>query len=84
MLKPAPPNRRRFLKATAAVVALSGFPTIIPASALGRDGMLSPSNRTTLAVIGTGNQGFNDIRSFLGDERVAGRFTRMGDSPGVV
>lgn len=69
MLKPAPANRRRFLKATAAVAAFSGFPTIIPASALGRDGKPSPSNRITLAVIGTGNQGFNDIRSFLGDER---------------
>lgn len=70
MLQPAPANRRRFLKTTAAVAALSGFPTIIPASALGRDGKPSPSNRITLAVIGTGNQGFNDIRSFLGDERV--------------
>jgi len=28
------------------------------------------NGRVTLGVIGTGNQGFNDIRGFLGDERV--------------
>lgn len=63
-------SRRRFLQTSAAVAAIAGFPTIIPASALGRDGKLSPSNRVTLAMIGTGNQGFNDLRSFLADERV--------------
>ena len=63
-------DRRNFLKSTAAAAALSGFPTIVPASALGRDGKVSPSNRITLAMIGTGNQGFNDLRSFFGDERV--------------
>jgi predicted dehydrogenase len=63
-------SRRNFLKTTAAATALAGFPTIIPASALGRDGKPSPSNRITLGVIGTGNQGFNDIRGFLGDDRV--------------
>ena len=46
------------------------FPTIIPASALGLSGRTAPSNRITLAVIGTGNQGFNDIKSFLRDDRV--------------
>ena len=46
------------------------FPTIVPASALGRGGRVAPSNRITLGVIGTGNQGFNDINSFLKDERV--------------
>ena len=38
--------------------------------ALGLAGRPAPSNRVTVGVIGTGNQGFNDIRSFLGDERV--------------
>jgi predicted dehydrogenase len=46
------------------------FPTIVPGRALGLSGMIAPSARVTLAVIGTGNQGFNDIRSFLDDERV--------------
>ncbi len=31
---------------------------------------MAPSNRIALAVIGTGNQGFNDIASFLKDDRV--------------
>jgi predicted dehydrogenase len=46
------------------------FPSIVPASALGLGGKVAPSNRVTIGVIGTGNQGFNDIRSFLKDERV--------------
>jgi len=46
------------------------FPVIVPDSALGLSGKVAPSNRVTLGVIGTGNQGFNDIRSFLKDERV--------------
>ena len=46
------------------------FPTIVPASALGLGGRVAPSNRVTVAVIGTGNQGSNDINSFLSDERV--------------
>ena len=63
-------NRRRFLQGTAVGLGAIGFPTVVPASALGRDGKTAPSNRITLGIIGTGNQGLNDIRSFLGDERV--------------
>ncbi len=62
-------SRRQFLKTTAVTAAAFGFPTIIPASALGR-GQVAPSNRVNVAMIGTGNQGFNDLRSFLPDERV--------------
>ena len=64
-------SRRAFLGRTAgASAAAFAFPTIIPGSALGMSGRPAPSNRITVAVIGTGNQGFNDIRSFLGDDRV--------------
>jgi predicted dehydrogenase len=64
-------SRRTFLGQTAVASAAGvAFPTIIPASALGRSGRPAPSNRITLAVIGTGNQGFNDIKSFLLDDRV--------------
>ena len=52
------------------MAAALAFPTIVPASALGLGGRVVPSNRVTVAVIGTGNQGFNDIKSFLHDERV--------------
>src|SRR5262245_1246945 len=59
-------SRRDFLKQSAALAA----PLIIPASALGTDDKPAPSERITLGVIGTGNQGFNDTRAFLGDNRV--------------
>ena len=55
-------HRRKFLKTLA--------PAIIPASALGLNGAVSPGNRISLAIIGTGNQGFNDLKAYLRDERV--------------
>jgi predicted dehydrogenase len=65
------PSRRGFLNATLQGMAAGfAFPAIVPDSALGLSGKVAPSNRVMLAVIGTGNQGFNDIRSFLKDERV--------------
>jgi hypothetical protein len=63
-------HRREFIKTSASAVSLASLPTIIPASALGRAGRPAPSNRITMAVIGTGNQGFNDMLNFLDDERV--------------
>ena len=53
-------KRRHFLLA----------PAIIPGTALGLNGAVAPSNRTTVAIIGTGNQGFNDMKAYLRDERV--------------
>ena len=53
-------TRRKFLK-TAAVAAI-GMPTIIPASALGRDGNVAPSNRLVLGGIGL-------LRTRKGSER---------------
>jgi predicted dehydrogenase len=75
MNQPAGPasgrSRRAFLRETVQASAAGlAFPTIIPGSALGLSGGVAPSNRVTVAIIGTGNQGFNDIRSFLVDERV--------------
>lgn len=51
-------SRRAFLKNSATACALLGFPTIIPASALGRDGTVAPSSRITLGHIGCGKMGF--------------------------
>ena len=56
-------NRRAFLQAAA-------VPQIVPAAALGKEGKVSPNNRVTMAVIGTGNQGTNDLFGLLRDERV--------------
>jgi predicted dehydrogenase len=67
----AAPSRRDFLTHTAGAVAAGfAFPTVIPSSALGLSGRPAPSEQITLGVIGTGNQGFNDINSFLRDDRV--------------
>ncbi len=62
-------SRRHFLQQCAAGVSL-GFPTIIPSSALGKDGAVAPSNRTTLALIGCGGRGTEVVKNFLHDERV--------------
>ena len=63
-------RRRDFVKTTATVAGLATIPSIIPASALGRTGRPAPSDRITMGVIGTGNQGFNDMNGFLRDDRV--------------
>ncbi|WP_277485506.1 Gfo/Idh/MocA family protein [Catalinimonas alkaloidigena] len=64
-------SRRKFIKkAGAAISTAFAFPTIIPASALGRNGYVPPSDRINLAFIGAGNQAGNDVKSFLEDERV--------------
>ena len=64
-------SRRGFLRTVGRAAAAGvAAPMIVPASALGRGGAVAPSERITLGVIGTGNQGFNDLRSFLRDERV--------------
>lgn len=71
-------NRRQFLKraastAGAAVVA----PTIIPASALGLQGTVSPSERVVVGGIGIGNRGMYDLGCFLEQKDV--QFTAVCD-----
>src|SRR6476659_2931104 len=55
-------SRRRFLAAAGAAIAA---PTIIPASALGKDGRPSPSNRITMGIVGWGMMGPGNTKSFL-------------------
>ena len=59
-------SRRRFLQTSAAAL---GFPTIIPASALGRDGRPAPSERITLGAIGWGTIAGDWTPSFLNNEK---------------
>ncbi|HUU17775.1 MAG TPA: Gfo/Idh/MocA family oxidoreductase [Sedimentisphaerales bacterium] len=64
-------TRRAFLKkAAGAAGSAAAFPYIVSSSALGNAGSVAPSNRIVMGCIGTGNQGINDLRSFLRDERV--------------
>src|SRR6266853_6057102 len=51
-------SRRQFLKrSTTAVASAIAAPYIIPASALGRNGLVAPSERITMGFIGVGTQG---------------------------
>jgi predicted dehydrogenase len=59
-------QRRRFLKTTlSAAGAAVMAPTIIPSSALGRDGAVAPSERIIVGGIGIGNRGTYDLGCFL-------------------
>jgi len=49
--------RRDFLKTSLGAAGLLGFPTIIPATALGKGGKLAPSERITVGMIGCGGRG---------------------------
>ena len=59
-------NRRMFLrKATSATLATTSLSYIVPASAMGKDGRVPPSNRITMGFIGVGGMGTNNMRAFL-------------------
>ncbi|MBM3291009.1 MAG: twin-arginine translocation signal domain-containing protein, partial [Candidatus Hydrogenedentes bacterium] len=58
-------GRRDFLRRTAMASAAVAAPMIVPASALGRDGKVAPSNRIVLAHIGVGSQGTGNMQGFL-------------------
>jgi len=58
-------TRRRFLKRATAAAGAGVFPAIVPASARGADGHVAPSNRITMASIGTGGQGRHDTRALM-------------------
>jgi len=59
-------GRRHFLKKAAGVAAGAiAFPYIVPSSALGKAGTVSPSNRVVVGCIGVGSQGRGVMRNFL-------------------
>ncbi len=60
-------TRRRFLAGTAAAVAA---PYIVPASALGRDGTVAPSERINVGCIGIHGRGFSDLQWIIGNKDV--------------
>jgi len=68
-------DRREFIRkaavgGAAAVAGAAGFPTIVRAAALGRDGAVAPSDRIVMAGIGFGMQGPSNMRTFLGKSEV--------------
>src|SRR5512138_1134970 len=51
-------SRRQFLRRTTGTVGIAlAAPSIVPASVLGRNGALAPSERITMGFIGVGTQG---------------------------
>ncbi len=60
-------SRRTFIKTTAASAA---FPYIVPSSALGKAGTVSPSNRITVGAIGLGGRGSGLLKDFLSHKKV--------------
>ena len=69
--KPKKINRRQFLKRlSVAAVGAAGFPSIVPASVLGKSGAATPSNRIVMAGIGFGMMGIPNMRNFLEKDEV--------------
>ena len=59
-------NRRDFIRRSAFTSAgLLAFPSLIPASALGLDGTVAPSNRIALGAVGF-NMGMTNLRNLMG------------------
>ena len=63
----APPNRRRFLRRSAAAAgSCLALPTLIPSTVLGKDGAVPPSEMITVGFIGTGSHGIGwNLRAYL-------------------
>ena len=59
--KPAMTRRAFFGRAAQITAGALAFPTIVPASAIGRGGRLAPSNRIVMAHIGVGGQGTQHV-----------------------
>ena len=74
----APRSRRQFLKTTiSATTAAAVAPTVIPSSALGRDGAVPPSERIVVGGIGIGRRGGYALGSFLQQKDV--QFVAVAD-----
>ena len=62
-------SRRRFVrKAAGTALGLAAFPSIVPASALGKSGQVAPSDRIVMAGIGLGSMGTGNTRNFSSKE----------------
>jgi predicted dehydrogenase len=63
-------SRREFLKKAAAFAGAAALPAIVPASALGRDGAVAPSERIVMGGIGLGPRGSYVLGPFLDEPDV--------------
>lgn len=70
-------SRRSFLQTAATTGAAAMAPMFIPASALGRDGAVAPSERIIVGGIGIGRRGGYDLSCFLPQKDV--QFVAVAD-----
>ena len=63
-------GRRQFLKRAAWAGGAVAAPFIVPASALGRDGAVAPSERIVMGGIGIGGRGTSDLQVTMGERDV--------------
>ncbi len=63
-------TRRDFIRKGSAAGAALSIPSIVPASALGRDGRTAASERLVMGGIGLGGRGSSDLKWLLGEEEV--------------
>jgi predicted dehydrogenase len=74
----SPLSRRQFLQRAALAAGAAAAPCILPASALGRDGRVPPSERIIMAGIGIGGRGTHDLNWMLPEADV--QFVAICDS----
>jgi predicted dehydrogenase len=70
-------TRRRFLARGAAAAGAIALPFYVPASSLGLDGSVAPSERIVMGAIGLGGRGSSDLGWMLGESDV--RFVAVCD-----
>jgi len=70
-------TRRRFLARGAMAASAIALPFYVPASSLGRDGAVAPSERIVMGGIGLGGRGSGDLGWMLGESDV--RFVAVCD-----
>lgn len=58
-------SRRRFLSTLGLAAGAAAFPTIVPASAVGKGRVPAPSDRVTMGFIGLGSMGMGNLVNFL-------------------
>ena len=63
-------TRRRFLKRGLMAASAAALPYCVPASVLGRGGMVAPSERIIMGGIGIGGRGSHDLRWMLNEPEV--------------
>ena len=69
-VSPAALTRRHFLKRGAVAATALALPYYIPATALGHDGAVAPSERIALGAIGIGGRGTADLNCMLDEKDV--------------